>query len=348
MSAILQGIKQKIGAFMQSARKNAVPIVLRILPFLSFIVPFSILYMLYSNTFEPVWTGTWENRVGYVLFLWLFCLETIMNWEELQIKKDKLLSAKTIVLIIALLLPTIYVIIANYFGFNQVIVDLSLESGIKRDWALLMPLSTEYLVFACLFAATVVLKYGGKGLKFYSVSTSFLIIVGIVYTINNVYPFGEFAPFQVMVTPTALIAEKVLNLMGYKTMLFIRNSVPYLYAVNPANSKENFGADIDWPCAGVESLVIYTVTILLFLKKSNFSLKLKALYFSIGAVVTYLINILRIVTIYIIAIHGGAWGTFHDYFGPLYSIVWIVSYPLIIIKSRDLWNMLRKWRAMKA
>ncbi|MCS7123959.1 MAG: hypothetical protein NZ932_00870 [Candidatus Bathyarchaeota archaeon] len=317
------------------------PLALRFSPFFSFIIPLYILYLLYPNTFEPVWTGTWENRVGYILFLWLFSLETIMAWEELQTKEHKL-SIKTIIMIVALSLPTVYVVVANYLGLNQAIVDLALKHNIKRDWAALMPLSTEYIVFACLFTVIVVLKYGGKALRFYAVSTSFLITVGAVYTINNMYPFGEFTPFQVMVTPTAVIAEKILILMGYKTTLFINNNVPYLFAVNPENPRERFAAGIDWPCAGVESLVIYTVTILLFLKKSSLSLKLKAFYFSIGALVTYFINISRIVTIYVIAIHGGAWGTFHDYFGPLFSITWIVSYPLIIIKSRDLWVKLRK------
>ncbi|PMB75103.1 MAG: hypothetical protein C0193_02060 [Candidatus Bathyarchaeota archaeon] len=347
MSTILQNVKQKISAFSQSLRKNAVPIVLRILPFFAFIVPFFILYLLHPNTFEPVWTGTWENRMGYILFSWLFFLETIMAWEELQIKKHKLLSAKTILLILTLLLPTIYVIVANYFGVNQAIIDLSQKSNIKPAWAALMPLSIEYMIFAFLFAAIIFLEYDIKGIRFYSVSTSFLIIIGVVYTINNVYPFGEFAPFQIMVIPTAIFAEKVLNLMGYRTTLIAKNTTPYLYAANPENPKESFGALIDWPCAGIESLMIYTVTILLFLKKSNFSLKHKIIYFLIGAVVTYFINILRIVTLYTIAIHKGDWGVFHDYFGPLYSIVWIVSYPLIIVKSQDVWSKFREWRANK-
>lgn len=342
MSAILQSIKQKIRVLICSARNNVIPFSSKILPFFAFIVPFLILYSLYPYTFEPVWTGTWENRVGYLLFLWLFFLETAMAWDELRAKEHKLSSIRTIALIVAVLLPTIYVVVANYFGLNQAIVDLSLKYKIRRDWAVLMPMSIEYLVFACLFVAIVVLRYGGSALGSYSVSTSFLGIIGVVYTINNLYPFGEFTPFQVLVVPTAVITEKVLNLMGYSTTLFIMGNVPYLYAVNPQNPSERFAAGIDWPCAGVESLVIYTVTIILFLKKSGFSLRLKVLYFSIGAVVTYLINILRISTIYVIAMHGGAWGTFHDYFGPLYSIAWIVSYPLIIVKSRELWNKLRE------
>ncbi|MGQ9538771.1 MAG: exosortase/archaeosortase family protein [Candidatus Bathycorpusculaceae bacterium] len=320
-------------------------IIVKILPILSFIVPFFILYLLYPNTFEPVWTGTWENRMGYVLFLWLLFMETIIAWKELQTKKHKLLSTKTVLLILALLLPTIYVIVANYLGVNQAIIELSRKFNIKPAWAALMPLSIEYLIFALLFATIIILKYDVKGIKFYSVSTAFLIIIGVVYTINNLYTFGEFAPFQIMVIPTAIFAEKVLNLMGFKTTLIARNTVPYLYAENPENSRESFGALIDWPCAGVESLMIYTVTILLFLKK--LSLKRKIIYFLIGAVVTYFINVLRIVTLYTIAIHKGDWGIFHDYFGPLYSMVWIVSYPLIIVKSQDMWDKFRKWRANK-
>lgn len=348
MLTILRNTKQKISIFIQLARKNITSVMMRILPILSFIVPFFILYLLYPNTFEPVWTGTWENRMGYVFFSWLFFMETIMAWEELQIKDYRLLSAKTALLILTLILPTIYVIIANYFGVNQALIDLSLKSNIKLAWAALMPLSMEYLVFALLFAMTIFLQYNVKGIRFYSVSMSFLAIFGVVYTINNVYPFGEFAPFQIMVFPTAIFAEKVLNLIGYRTTLITRDTVPYLYAANPENSNEAFGALIDWPCAGVESLTIYTVTILLFLKKSNFSLRSKITYFLIGAIVTYFINILRIVTLYTIAIHKGNWGIFHDYFGPLYSIIWIVSYPLIIIKSRDIWVKFRKWRANKA
>jgi hypothetical protein len=29
---------------------------------------------------------------------------------------------------------------------------------------------------------------------------------------------------------------------------------------------------------------------------------------------------------------------FHFYYGPLYSVAWIVSYPLIILGSQSLWH----------
>jgi len=104
---------------------------------------------------------------------------------------------------------------------------------------------------------------------------------------------------------------------------------------------------IGWPCSGVESLLIYSVTILLFLQKSVIPWKHRIIYFVIGGIVTYFINILRIVTIFVIAINGGDVWTFHDYYGQLYSITWIISYPLIIIGSRALWGIIRSWKTGK-
>jgi len=322
-------------------RGNISNVVMKALPILSLSISFVILYLIYPGTFEPVWTGTWENRVGYILFAWLSLFEAIIAWDDLQIRKWFLVNRK-IVFVPLLLSPTFYVFAANFLRFNQAIVDLSQSFGIKPAWATLMPLSIEYLVLGFLFALILLVEYGFNGLRLHSISISFLMVFGVVYMINNLQPFGEFAPFQALAVPTAIFAEKILSLMGYKTALFLANSVPCLYAADPNNPAESFAAQIDWPCAGVESLMIYTVTILLFLKKSSFSIRQSVIYFLVGAAITYFINILRITTLYVIAIHGGGWGIFHDYFGPLYSSLWIVLYPLLIIGSRELWFKLRR------
>jgi len=137
--------------------------------------------------------------------------------------------------------------------------------------------------------------------------------------------------------------------MGYQTIITITTNpyygwVPSLTSWDPKNPLTLARFGIGWPCAGVESLIIYTVTILLFLKKSTIPLKQKIIYFIIGALVTYFINILRIVTIFLIAMNNGDVGRFHDFYGQLYSITWIISYPLIIIGSRALWRKIRERR----
>jgi hypothetical protein len=54
---------------------------------------------------------------------------------------------------------------------------------------------------------------------------------------------------------------------------------------------------------------------------------------------------LRIATIFMIGAGGGDIYPFHNYYGPLYSISWIISYPLVIIATRALWTKIALGRA---
>lgn len=328
----------------QQTLKKAVSILIAFLPLVSFIIPLAILYSLDPNSFE----ATWKGRTYYLFFVWLLSLELILNWDGLRTKKIwGIRSARTTAFVAALSTPTIYVVVANFFGLNAAILDLAEQSGMRSPWLEVVPLSTEYLVFAGLFALIVILGYGIRGLRNFAISTFFLGIIGGIYTIDNFYPQGTFTPFQIVVPTTATLASKALNLMGYSTLLRGPvNGMPYLAAWN---AKGAFGASIAWPCAGVESLLIYTVTILLFLRKSPISRIAKTVYFVIGAIITYVINIMRIATIYVIGINNGDASAmaFHNYYGQLYSIAWIVSYPLIIIGTRALSTSVRNWRMNK-
>jgi exosortase/archaeosortase family protein len=85
---------------------------------------------------------------------------------------------------------------------------------------------------------------------------------------------------------------------------------------------------------------------MLFLKKTDMSRRAKAVYFLVGALVTYLINILRIATIFTIAIGQGMDEAtlFHYSYGQMYSILWIVFYMLAIWGSRSLWRSAKQMR----
>jgi len=335
MRSIIQTFNKNIDSLKEHVKILA-SILKKILPILSFIIPFLLLYSLYPYSFEV----TWHGRTFYLFFLWLVSLEFILDWEKLQASKvNKLRSIRTVAFIIALLLPTIYVIAANYYGLNDMIVSFSLQNGIGQEWANAMPVSIEYLVFTMLFVLILLLNSGVKGLLDFSIAAFFLGIIGFIYVIDNIYPYGTFTPFQIFVPTTTTLAAYVLNLLGYQTEWKGESlGTPVLKAWN---SKGEFQAGIAWPCSGIDSLIIYSVTILLFLKKSAIPLNQRIAYFIIGAVITYFINILRIVTLFIIAINGGDWHQFHNYYGPLYSITWIICYLLIIIGTRALWGKIK-------
>jgi thaumarchaeosortase len=321
-------------------------LLLKLLPLVTFAIPLAWLYVLEPASFEAMWKG----RTFQLFFVWLIGLELIMGWGELQPKLGKVFSARTIALAVATMLPTLYVAASYYWGLNQAIFDWSTKQNIT--WANTMALSTEYLFFGAIFFAVIYLSFGFKGIKAFSVPAFFLILVGAIYTIDNVFPYGQFTPFQIFVPTAASLAAFFLNLMGYNTNLMIEPSATHgtitlLTANNPlTHATATF--EIAWPCAGIESFLIFTVVVLLFLKRIPISLKAKIGYFVFGAAITYIINSFRIVNIFLA---GMAFGTtsqqvqdIHLTYGPLYAIAWIVSYPLIIILAQTLWQRRRNRR----
>jgi len=172
-----------------------------------------------------------------LFFVWLCLLELILNWEETGASKiGKLKSASAIAFATSLLMPTVYVIVANFFGLNALIYDLAISFNVMEQCAHLILLSTEYLVFMGLFVGIVLFGQGTRGIRNYSISILFLGIIGGVYMIDDLFPYGRFTPFQVIV-PTTTLAANVLNLMGYQTMTSTGVSaeygqLPYLYAQN--------------------------------------------------------------------------------------------------------------------
>lgn len=305
-----------------------------LLPLIGFGVALLWSYLLQPQSFEVMWKG----RTFQLFFAWLIGLELILGWETLQHNKlGNRLSARSLLFAVSLLLPTVFVIMLSYGSGNAFLANLFQQNGVF--WWNDMPVAVEYLVFAGLFSLTIFLSFGVKGVKSFSVPIFFLAIVGAIFVIDSVFPYDQFTPFQMIVPTTTILAANTLSFMGYNTNLDLSHgSLPQLTVVDPLNPLKTATFAIAWPCAGIESLLIFTVTILLFLKRMPISWKAKAGYFAIGAGVTYFINVMRIVSIYLVALGGGDVNFFHSTYGPLYAIPWIVSYPLVILGTQSLWR----------
>jgi exosortase/archaeosortase family protein len=334
MKNILQTIRDQSG------------LLFKLLPLVAFAVAFAWLYMLEPSTFQLLWKG----RTFELFFIWLVGLELILGLEGLEPAKFVKISVRTVALITTLVLPTLYVVASYYWGLNAAISNWSIQNHITQGlaaqdavlWERSMPLALEYFVFAALFIAIVYLSFGFKGIKSFSVPAFFMILVGLVYIIDNVFPYGQFTPFQVFVPTTTNLAAAILNMMGYTTSITYSQNMPYLTSTNPHNLAATATFSIAWPCAGIESFLIFTVIILLFMKRMQISLRAKVGYFIFGVAITYIINALRIVSIFLIGMTGASIDTFHYYYGPLYALTWIVTYPIIILASQNLWHKIRK------
>jgi len=320
---------------------------LKFLPLISFIVPLLMLY-LYQNIAFPNYPfeATWKGRAFYLFFIWFTILEMIISWEKLHLKAFKnIKSVRTIALLLAFLLPTIYVIISSFYGLNNLIYEWGKENCMEEYFAKMMPLSVEYLVLGGFFILIIFLQYGIDVFRTLMFSQFFLIIIGVIYTIDNLYPYGQFMPFQFLTPATTIVAQNTLNFMGYKTSVSYIMSplygwMPTMVVQDPNTGHSTPPIAIAWPCSGIESLLIYTIFISFFLRNFSFSRVQKIIYFVIGAIVTYFINIVRIVVLFLIALNSGIYSPefrqFHDFYAQLISVTWIASYPLLIILIQSL------------
>lgn len=327
------------GAFMRHLESlhllNRMGEVLRrlVIP-ISFALPISTLYLAYPSSFELVWKG----RVPYLIFLWLVFLELALAWKKLS---NKPLSV--VALGITTAAPT-YLIGIFAFALSDEIRELGKLVGVPYQehgqWILEgWVLSVEYVILMVCFVASILLTYKIDGLKMFSISMFFLGATSCFYMIDTFYPFGVLNVLQGFVPVIASSVASILNWMGYATQVLSPEQIQELRNIDP---KGMWGLDIQgistlvliaWGCAGIQSLFIYTFVILLFIKGAAISLKRKIIYVAVGATGTFLVNLLRIVSICLIGVHidEEALEMFHKYYGEFFFIVWIIIYVTVII-----------------
>ena len=284
---------------------------------------------------------TWKGRMFYLFFIWLLLLESIMDWEVI-IEKQTTFQNRFRVLLACVfaLIPLVYILSVNFLGLNQTILNvgqsLQIRSGdfINMDW----PLSIEYLILTTFFMSATLLAYGIVGLKKFSISLSLLAGIGIIYLVDTIWPYGTFKPMQLLAVPTAAFATALLDLLGYNVTFAYpifspeEGSTPIM-TVTSGGRFAPVTAKVAWPCAGVHSLLLFTLITLVFFKKTTMQRDRKIIYFLIGAAGTYLTNIIRIASFFTISVHYGRdVGTvFHNSYGELYFVAWMLLYFIIII-----------------
>ena len=85
--------------------------------------------------------------------------------------------------------------------------------------------------------------------------------------LDTIYLHGVFKPFQAFVLPTAATAAAFFDLLGYRTILhfpvkYMDSKLTSLTVIG--NGGKSASVAIAWACAGVHSLLLYVLIILLF------------------------------------------------------------------------------------
>jgi len=283
---------------------------------------------------------TWKGRMFYLFFVWLLLLESVLDWEIIVEKQSAFKNRFRVILTcIFAAVPTLYVISVNFFGLDQMILSLGQALQIGQDFINeAWPLSVEHLILLLFFTIAIWLAYGLIGLRSLSISLSLLAGIVVVYLVDTIWPYGTFVPMQLLAVPTAAGATALLDLLGYNVAMSYSSlalSPEYgampLMRVGPQGGPQ-INRYIGWPCAGVHSLLLFTLIALVFFKKTTIPKDRKIIFFLFGAAGTYVANIFRIASFFIIFVHYGeqAANTFHDSYGELYFVAWMIMFVLFV------------------
>ncbi len=306
----------------------------------SFILPVLILYLLYPSSFEITF-GT--GRAPYLIFLWIACLEAVVFWRKLSsVRHRKFGTAATVALAFFMIVPTVYVIAFSYFGLDHVVVDLGRFLGVPEgsifgsDFVELhWPVAFEFALFSVCFSSSAWILYRREGFSKLAVAFVFLWAATGFNLVDTFFPVGKVWILQIFVPVTVNSAADVLRAMGYGAVTKQFTNPIYGFGTSLVVFKNQsvFSAIVFWPSAGVHSMIIYTLTILLFVSSIQISIVKKIAIFIVGAVGTFITNVLRIVTIVKIGLENGSLAAqyFHDYYGEFFFISWMVIYLSIII-----------------
>ena len=318
--------------------------------FKKLLIPLSFIIMLnVAYNFEPLsFLEIWKGRAFYLFFLWLFVLEFILGSFKLKQKNSLSLDrARIIVGGFVLMIPTVYLVEFFVFGLNNSVIDFGRFLGVPQGWQLSssFPLSFEYLIVTVSVFIGMFLLLDFEGIKQFSISISLLGLMGVFYMIDTFRPYATasfpnvFSLLPLNFPQSSVSIQGFVPFMSSFVAMFIQR-IGYavqMVVLSQTGAVQMLAGDwpfvIYWPCAGVHSLFIYTFVILLFLKGSPMSLRGKVGSLVVGAVGTFFVNILRIVSIVDITITQGdiSGQYFHNYLGELYFLFWIVIYLFTLV-----------------
>jgi thaumarchaeosortase len=286
---------------------------------------------------------TWKGRMFYLFFAWFFVIESAFGWREMNEKKTKnpvLLGAA----LACAAVPTIYILATNFFGLDLALLKTGITLGIPAVYSdntpsdflhLFWPLSVEYLVFFVFFLSAIMLAYKPKGVKIFAISLALLGGIGVAYLLDTVFPFGVLRPLQELALPTTATAAALFDLLGYNVLMNypVMTGGSKLPGLVVTDGTLNASVSVSWACAGIYSLLLYVLIMLVFFKRTNITSFRKVLYFFIGLIGTFFSAVLRIFFIVLVYLYNGraAGITFHNTYGELFGFTWIFSFILIIV-----------------
>ena len=238
---------------------------------------------------------------------------------------------------------TISYLIALPLGLDQLITSIghSYKVAIVNSWILM----SEYFAATIYTVASLFLLLGKNWYKIASAGLVYLVGNTVILSLDSFFPYDSLGPLQMIVPAYLQFDQFILRFIGGH-IVYLGNDVPASANGNLLVLKGYHGPfylQVFWPSAGVQSVIIYSLVMLSILFRIRIPVSHMLIYFVVGLLGTASVNILRIVSLSMVAItvtsNAKEWEAFHSFAGEIMFLPWIGIYLAAVIslenKSRD-------------
>jgi len=275
-----------------------------------------------------------EGRGGFIFALVFLFMEWYDARSVLRVKRNK---TRLIVWIFSLAGLVTYFVAVYAFGLHESMNRLGESWRIPElhSWVWLW----DYLALAGFLCIVLSVLFGANSIKQTPTPIVYTVGSGLILLLDSLFPYGSIGILAGMVP---LIANAVVLLLGLSGVHIMNG--PFDSVQTPAvfltgnflwmrGIPGSVVLQINWPCMGIFSMLIYILITAILMIKIEAPGKRKLLYFAIGAVGTFLINIFRIFLIaYYVAFISIDVKIFHENIGEFLFLTWVVVFLFAIVK----------------
>lgn len=308
------------------------------------ISPILVLLIVDPNSFILGWN---EGR-GPILFGLIFLL---LEWREarerLHLNLKRSISRKT-AWIASFSALVIYYILVYFAGLQDYIRAIGYQIHLpEAPYLLSWTWLWEYIIAAFSLMGMLASAYTSKALRHVITPIIYFLGMAAILGLDAAFPYQSLGPLASVVP---IIVTIIVGLLGISGVTISTNPLspmepPWVY--NQGNLlligglKRSVLLEINWPCVGIMSMLIYALVVCILMVKMEAPLKRKSIYGIIGALGTFAVNILRIYLIIIaVAYTNIDLRVFHESIGEVLFIIWIIAYlAMVVLVERKLTHL---------
>ena len=270
----------------------------------------------FPDTFSLSWN---QGRGGY-LFALAFVVAELVGL-KIQIPTKRLLA------VIPLTVLTIAYLVGLEYGLREYIEESAKVYDVQLifSWTWMW----DYIIMAIFVVVSLFIFFGKKWVRIAPAGPIFLTGSAVILSLDAFFPYDTLGPLQYVVPPLLEINAWVITSLdlGIATA---RDNLLFLKGDHGAMALQVF-----WPSAGVHSVIIYSLVMMVFLLKMNIPRNRKAIYFGIGIIGTIGVNMIRIFSLSVYALkvttNAQKWEEFHSVAGEIMFLPWLFVFLFVVM-----------------